>query len=333
MSTQQILGAVGAVVGAYFGNPQLGYAIGSAIGGAIDPEVIKGPKIGDIAKPTSMEGVPRPIIWALSPPMGGNIIAASEPKIVRKRTRQGKGGPKVESEHVYRTYAIGVCEGPISRFVRVWRNTTLVYDVSEFPQLTDEDNVNFLKTAHFFLGTYEQEPSPHLEIVFGFGATPAHRGTAYMVMNNEELTDLRGAIPQYMFQVERCEGSYVTSRPYPLNQIDAIDVDFGVRPGPSPFLIEAIENSFDLVSGDLNQILLSYPDGEPEALETTDFELISVFTSETTFSEYEDGDPEAVEITGFELVSGELDEALIGYDDALPEAVESAFSIVSGELT
>jgi len=47
VSTSDILGVAGAVVGGFFGYPQLGYAIGSAIGGAIDPQVIKGPRIGD----------------------------------------------------------------------------------------------------------------------------------------------------------------------------------------------------------------------------------------------------------------------------------------------
>src|SRR5690606_13905071 len=175
---------VGTVVGAYFGYPQLGYAIGSAIGGAVDPEVIKGPSLGDLAKQTSMQGVPRPIIWALSPPMAGNIIASSEPKNVRKRKRQGKGGPKVETEHAYRTYAIGGCERPITRVVRICRDNTLVFDVSEFPLLTQEENAEFLKHARFFLGSWDQDPSPALEKVFGVGTTPSHRGRAYLVMDD-----------------------------------------------------------------------------------------------------------------------------------------------------
>src|SRR5690606_24714981 len=151
--------------------------------------------------------------------------------IVRKRQRQGKGGPKVETEHVYRTYAIGVCEGPITRFVRIWRNNTLVFDVSEFPQKTHEENVEFLKHARFFLGTWDQNPSPALEKIFGVGTTPSHRGTAYMVMEDEELTDLRGAIPQWMFQVERCEGFFLTSRPYSIEDAAALRGDSHLKIG------------------------------------------------------------------------------------------------------
>lgn len=203
MSTRQILGVAGAVIGAYFGGAQgaqYGWMIGSAVGGAVDPQIIKGPAIGDIAQQTSQEGVPRPIVYGLSPPISGNIIVSSEPKIVRKRESQGKGGPKVETESVYRTYAIGVCEG-VRGFVRIWRNGTLVYDVSENSILTTAENAAFFNGSRFFTGTFAQEPSPDLEVIFGVGTTPAHRGTCYMVRVDEDLTDMRGAIPQYMFQM------------------------------------------------------------------------------------------------------------------------------------
>lgn len=203
---QQVLGGIGAAIGYVYGGPtgaQYGWMIGSAIGGAIDPQVIQGPRIADIAQQTAQEGVPRPIIFGLSPPIAGNIIATGQPVIVKRKESQGKGGPKVETESVFRTYAIGVCEGPIHAFVRVWRNGMLVYDVRSDSLLTTEENNLFLEKARFFLGTYEQLPSPDLEILFGLGVTPAHQGTAYMVMADEDLTDMRGAIPQWMFQVGR----------------------------------------------------------------------------------------------------------------------------------
>ena len=200
MSTRQVLGTIGFIVGAYFGAPQLGYMIGSAIGGAIDPEIIKGPSVGDIVDQTSMEGGPRPFCYALSKPIAGNIIAQGPPRVVKKRKSQGKGGPKVETESVYRTYAIGVIEGE-KELVRAWRNGQLVYDISEFALLTNAENDKFLDTARWFNGSFTQEPSPDLETIFGVGTTPAHRGTAYMVQADEDLTDLRGAIPQWTFQV------------------------------------------------------------------------------------------------------------------------------------
>lgn len=197
---RQVLPIVGAVVGAYFGNPQLGWAIGSAIGNAVDPQTIKGPSIGDVANQTSQEGGPRPIVFGLSQPIAGNIIASAPHRTVRRTQSQGKGGPKVETESIYRTYAIGVCEGEHT-FVRVWKNAQLVYDISDTSQLTNEDNAKFLEVARFYTGTFTQDPSPDLEAIFGVGTTPAHRGTAYMVMADDDLTDMRGAIPQFTFQM------------------------------------------------------------------------------------------------------------------------------------
>lgn len=220
MSVNQAFQVVGTVVGAYFGAPQLGYMIGSIIGNAVDPMVIRGPTIGDVATQTSQEGVPRPFVFGMSPPMAGNIIASGPPRKIITTKRQGKGGPKVKTETVVRTYAIGICEGPITKVVRVWRNSELVWDAKENEELNYHDftsggpgfaewvlrkitnNLVWEQKVQFFEGTYDQEPPPELEAIFGVGTTPAHRGTAYMLVVDDDLTDLRGAIPQYMFQVE-----------------------------------------------------------------------------------------------------------------------------------
>lgn len=222
---RQVLPIVGAAITTYFGmGPQLGWAIGSIVGNVVDPVVNKGPSIGDLAQQTSQEGVPRPIVFGVSPPMGGNIILCSDPKIVTKRERQGKGGPINETQHVYRTYAIGVCEGPINAFLRVWRNGNLVYDVR--PGHKQVQDAAFIKYARFFLGGWSQAQSPDLVAVKGADDTPFFRATAYLVMANEDLTDLRGAVPQYAFQVLRCEGTVLTSRPYPIESNSSIEASF-----------------------------------------------------------------------------------------------------------
>lgn len=197
-------GVVGAVVGFFAGgNVYAGWMIGSAIGGAYSAsqQVIPGPKIGDVSQQTSQEGVPRPIVFGRSHPIAGNIICDGGPRIVKRRESQGKGGPKVESESAYRTYAVGVCEGPITAFLQVWKNNQLVYDV-ENPAMADE-NADFLRYARFFLGGYDQMPSPDLEAIKGAGNISAHRGTAYMVLRDEDVTDQRGMWSQWTFRVGR----------------------------------------------------------------------------------------------------------------------------------
>jgi len=313
---RQVLPAVGAVVGFWINGPQgamWGWQIGSVVGNVVDPQVLPGPQIGEIANQTSQEGGPRPIVFALSPPMPGNIIFSGEPRIVRRRERQGKGGPSVETESVYRTYAIGVCEGPITGFWRIWRNGILVYDNSDNPQLTSAENAEFLQSARLFLGSFTQQPSPDIESLTT--PAPAHRGTAYLVQADEDLTDVRGMIPQYVFQVLRCEGEYFTSRPYP------------VEVGP-----EAVDGAFVLSGGTLYEVPpppVVTTEMDPEAVDGG-FDLLDdsqlrdpLITTEM--------DPEAVD-GGVDLLDSSLRTALIRYNDADPEAVDGAFVLTGGSL-
>lgn len=262
---RQVLPVVGAAVGAWFGGAkgaQWGWMIGSLVGNIVDPQVIKGPSLGDFAQQTSQEGMPRAIVFGLSPPLGGNVCATSTPKVVKKKQRQGKGGPVTETENVYRTYGISVCEGPITGFLRVWRNGVLVYDARPDADASmAAQNTEFLKTARFFLGGYNQMPSPDLETVYGVGNTPAMRGTAYMVMANEDLTDMRGAIPQYAFQVMRCEGSYLTSRPYAIESTDSGESSVLPTSGwlhPQPFPLDSGASSLAMTGGSLFTTLFPY---------------------------------------------------------------------------
>lgn len=205
MSVRTLIGAVGAGVGFAIGGAagaRWGYALGSVVGNLVDPQQVRGPSLGDVAQQTAQEGGAIPIIFGMSPPITGNVIATSQPEIVESSSG-GKGGPEVVSESVFVTYAIGICEGPVDGIVRAWRNNILVYDATDDPIVSEEDNDAFLEHARFFLGTYDQEPSEDLEAVFGVGTTAAHRGVAYMVMVEEDVTDTRGAIPQWQFQVSR----------------------------------------------------------------------------------------------------------------------------------
>lgn len=224
MSGSTIGGVVGAVIGFYFGNPQLGWMIGSAIGGYVDPEVIQGPRIKDAQTQTSNDGVPRPIVYGTAA-IAGNVIARGELTHRTVTTSQGKGGPEVEEDHVYLTYAIRICEGPIAGIRRVWRDDKLVFDVSDMadrPELDGDDwqafwdrwaaamSNSFASKATFYLGDETQLPDPSLEAIYGVGETPAYRGTAYMVVTDDDLTERRGSIPQYRFEVVG-EGADVTT--------------------------------------------------------------------------------------------------------------------------
>lgn len=199
---RQVLPIVGAVVGAFFGSPQIGYAIGAVIGAAVDPVVNQGPKIGETGAQTSQEGAPRAIIYGTAS-CTGNIIAAG-PVIKSTEIEDvdgGKGSEKSENEHAYRNYAIRICEGPIEAILRIWEDEKLVYDIRPGSLLLAESS-KWISNKNVFLGEEDQLPSAFLNLnVPPLGDHPAHRGTAYIVFGLEDLTDRRGSIPQYRFEV------------------------------------------------------------------------------------------------------------------------------------
>ena len=204
-----VLPLAGALVGSFFGAPQLGFAIGSIVGNAVDPQRIKGPRIGDANVQTSQEGTPRPIVYGTAAVMG-NLIDRGELVKVITEERQGKGGgPIVENESLFMTFAIRICEGPISGIRRIWEDERLVYDIragSEIP----EDSTKYAEGFALYLGDEEQLPDPDLEIIHGIGNTPAHRGSAYIVFKQKDLTERRGSIPQFRFEVGPAEVQFDT---------------------------------------------------------------------------------------------------------------------------
>ena len=194
-----ILPLAGAFIGAAFGAPQLGYAIGSVIGNAVDPQRIKGPRIGDANVQTSQEGTPRPIVYGTAAVMGNLIDRGPLNKVITEE-RQGKGGPVVETESLFMTFAIRICEGPVNNVTRIWEDEKLVYDITESTQIL-EDSQRYSQGFTLYLGDEDQLPDPDLETIHGVGNTPAHRGTCYIVFREKNLTERRGSIPQFRFEL------------------------------------------------------------------------------------------------------------------------------------
>lgn len=201
---RQVLPIVGAVIGGIYGGPsgaQAGYAIGSLVGNAVDPLVIKGPRIGDSSVQTSAEGVYRPVVFGTAAVMG-NVIERGNRKIKKVRSGGGKGGPVNEEERVYWTFAIRICEGPIAGILRIWEDEKLVYDIRPESTIQDESAEFFLR-CRMYNGDEDQLPDPSIEEYRGIGNTPAYRGTAYIVFPNADLTDRRESIPNYRFEVSQ----------------------------------------------------------------------------------------------------------------------------------
>lgn len=199
---RQVLPIAGAIIGGAIGGPvgaQIGFALGSIVGNAVDPQVIQGPKLGEAGLQTSAEGVFRPVVFGTGA-VKGNVIERGNRQVVTQRTQQGKGGgPVVEEQRVYWTFAIRIAE-PITGVTRIWQDEKLVYDVRPSSVILDE-SAEYEQRFRLYFGDESQLPDPDLEAYKGVGNVNAYRGTAYIVFPNFDLTDRRESIPDFRFEV------------------------------------------------------------------------------------------------------------------------------------
>ncbi|MFP5422466.1 MAG: hypothetical protein ACLGID_13495 [Gammaproteobacteria bacterium] len=290
-------------------------------------------RIGEISNQTSKEGVPRLIIWGRVRPIGGNLIYVQAPVIKKVKQKSsssgGKGGgskkqPDTIVERVYRTYAIRICEGPITGIIRVWRNNKLVYDVRGTDWGAANNGV-FLAGARFYLGGWDQLPDPTLQSIWGAANVPAHRGTAYMVIINEDLTDMGGSVPQYLFEAERAEGVYVTSRPYAVEDINNSEYTaVALKESPSITTDQSADSiGISLLSGHHSDGVLTYDDWPLESTDAGSLILFSGSHSSTTIV-YNKWPIDSVDSASTAVIDGSFKKTVITYDKWPIEGVDAA---------
>tara|TARA_R110001592_G_scaffold111372_5_gene308452 strand:- start:4837 stop:5811 length:975 start_codon:yes stop_codon:yes gene_type:complete len=290
-------------------------------------------KLGDIAQQTAKEGEPRQIVFGIVRPIGGNIVAVQEPPRIERRKQKsgGKGGGGSSStvEVARRTYAVGICEGPVTGIRRAWRNNKLVYD-GRGTEWGAKNNGTFLARFQFYLGDFEQLPSPNLEAIFGAGQVPAMRGTCYMVAKDEDLQDTGGALPQWIFEVERAFGYALTSWVYPIEVIEGGQSLNGlVADLPSLGLIESGASSGgSVLGGSLSETLLTFAP-TPEEGQSAGGSVISGNLNQVLLS-YSADLPEEGQSNGGSVAAGSLSLGLITYNNYAPEAGESTGGAVLG---
>jgi len=198
---RQVLPIAGAVVGSFFGAPQLGFAIGSLIGNAVAPLEIEGSKVGDNPMQTASEGGARAIVFGTGCVRATCLLERGNRHVQKVKERGGKGGPVTVNERVYWTFAVGLGEAiPGGAIIRIWEGEKLVYDASPDSAIPAE-TTEFAKKFRFYDGSEDQLPDPALEAIHGIGNAHYYRGTAYVVFPNYDLTDYREQIPVYRWEV------------------------------------------------------------------------------------------------------------------------------------
>lgn len=229
---QIVLEVVGTVVGAYYGNPGLGFALGSLAGGLIfPPGVPDAPHLQDYQLNTSSYGGPIPLNFGTNRYPGqliwdGGFEEREEEVTVAKKQTQNQF-------KVIRSFAMSFCKGP-GQITRIWLDGKIWWDASA-GGVTGEDasippniieneaaasvgNIrNFVrdvvhaapllsglrsKAFRFYGGEEDQERDPTMVAKDGEENTPAYRGLCYIVFTDFALQKFGNRIPQ--IQVEIC---------------------------------------------------------------------------------------------------------------------------------
>ncbi|MGR3435845.1 MAG: baseplate multidomain protein megatron [Shimia sp.] len=206
-----VLGAAGAAIGGSIGGAILGVSaatiggfIGSTIGSVVDSWIvsslaptqrIEGPRLDSLRITASTEGAVIPRVYGRMR-MGGNVIWATDFREETKTTTQGGGkggggGGKVKTTEYlyYASFAVALCEGPITGIGRIWADGKLL------------DTAGI--TWRWYPGDESQTADPFIATKMGAANTPAYRGTAYVVFEELPLGNFGNRLPQLSFEVFR----------------------------------------------------------------------------------------------------------------------------------
>ncbi len=177
--------------GQNFSGAAIGQTLGRYAGRAIDRALTppsEGARIKSLHLMESREGAGLPRVYGRMR-VGGQVIWASRFKEARREHSAGKGGPELIDYTYSVSFAVALCQGPITRIDRVWANGDLF-------ALGDV-------TWRLYSGTRDQMPDPLIEAIEGTGQAPAYRDTAYIVFEDLPLDAFGNRLPQMSFEIVR----------------------------------------------------------------------------------------------------------------------------------
>ncbi|MCU0882310.1 MAG: glycoside hydrolase TIM-barrel-like domain-containing protein, partial [Hyphomonadaceae bacterium] len=176
-----LFGPVGGFLGALAGQ-----RLDGSLQGMLTPTVRAPSRLDRLSVQSVADGSPMARVWGRVV-VGGHVIWTGAFQEHTGTSRPGgKAGPKVESRTYSLSFAIGLCEGPISGIGRVWANGALL------------DMATIAHRVH--RGTSAQDPDPLVEAVIGLDGTPAWRDLAVLVFEDLPLAEFGDRIP--VLQVE-----------------------------------------------------------------------------------------------------------------------------------
>lgn len=215
-----LVAVAGAAVGTAIGvGPGAGWLAGSVLGNLLFPAKgqdsrVEGPRLGDLTVTSAVNGAPVAIGFGTLR-MAGNLIWSSG---IRERKNvegadAGKGGGGATQTAVSYAYtasfAIAFGEGPAEDVLRLWADGKLIFDKTGSRPVMRKPSLRF----RLHKGDESQLPDPLIESDVGMGRAPAHRGLAYLVVEDLPLADFGNRIPNLTAEIAHRR---TTAQPYQL---------------------------------------------------------------------------------------------------------------------
>ena len=205
-----------------------GAQIGIGVGGYLDPP--KGRASKARASPTSPS---RPAPTAPSSPRSRHYRPQRQRVLAGKQRHQGGGVDKnnkaggkgggakstTTTYSYYATFAVGLCEGPISGIRRIWAGSRLIYDAGSDDVETVMASNQAAPGMTIYTGSESQMPDTRMQATLGAANTPAYRGLAYIVFHDFALANygnsLMGAPIKAEVMTQHATTLSVTTRSLP----------------------------------------------------------------------------------------------------------------------
>ena len=263
-----LLSAAGAAVGGAVGGSVLGLssvAIGRFAGGLIGrsieqrllgqgSEVVETGRVSRLRLTGAGEGDAIPQVYGRMR-VGGQVIWASEFRenvSVTRGSGGGKGSPRPATPDTRRisysvSLALALCEGEITRVARVWADGTEVSPAG--------------LGLRVYPGTGDQAPDPLIEAVEGAGNVPAYRGTAYVVIEDLDLSRFGNRVPQFSFEV--CRPSQADTPGADLDPVRGVR-GVAMLPGSGEYVLATTPVTMDFGFGSSGLANINTPSEQPD---------------------------------------------------------------------
>lgn len=199
-----VLSAAGAALGGAVGGAALGVSsvaigrfAGALLGNALDQRILgqgaearETGRIDRLRLNSASEGRAIPRVYGRMR-VGGQVIWATQfqEHVLQSGGGKGGSGAGVRSYSYTLSLALALCEGEITGVSRIWADGVEIAPVG--------------LTLRVYKGDQAQLPDAKMEAVEGAGLVPAYRGTAYVVIEDLDLTQFGNRVPQFSFEIAR----------------------------------------------------------------------------------------------------------------------------------